>query len=182
MQHLIDRQGPVPRLVLDAADDDGLADKHISVAIGSLKISHITGAEPNTAHASHRLVRIHPPRWRQGEAVALAKLPICPSNQLVPSSQACYYFLLWSKACIPGCMHAGDFGEFELSFLSADIERRVIDRMQRSMSGNMASLMQLTRSTHRQVVPFGLSQDSVRAHSVKPLWRDAIAAGAAMVC
>jgi hypothetical protein len=79
-------------------------------------------------------------------------------------------------------MHAGDFGKFELSFLSADIERRVIDRMQTLMSGNMASLMQLTRSTHRQVFPFGLSQDSVRAQSVRPLWRHAIAAGAAMVC
>ena len=51
-------------------------------------------------------------------------------------------------------MHAGDFGNFQLSFLSADIERRVVDHMQTLMSGNMASLMQLTRSTHRQVVPF----------------------------
>ena len=79
-------------------------------------------------------------------------------------------------------MHAGDFGKFELSFLSADIERRVIDRMQTLMSGNMASLMQFTRSTHRQVFPFSLFQDSMRAPSVRPLWRHAIAAGAAMVC
>ena len=179
MQQLIDRRGAVPRLVLDAAHNHTM-DVRISIAIDSLKLSDITGAEPSIVQTSHRVVRIHPSRWRQGEAVAIAKLPICPSIQLVPSSQACCCFLLWSKACISGCMHAGDFGNFTLSFLSADIERRVVNHMQTLMSGNMASLMQLTRSTHRQVVPFlkTTCANSPSGHC----GGHAIAAGAAMVC
>ena len=52
--------------------------------------------------------------------------------------------LLWSKACIPGCTHAGDFTSFKLRFISADIEQRVVDKMLYLMSSNMASLMHAT--------------------------------------
>ena len=66
-------------------------------------------------------------------------------------------------------MHAGDFGSYELTFLSTDIEQKAVDKVLEIMSSNMAALMQLTRSSHAQVVPFGLSQDSMHKQSVQPL-------------
>ncbi|CAK0731510.1 hypothetical protein CVIRNUC_000004 [Coccomyxa viridis] len=109
MQQLIDRRGAVPRLVLDAAHNHTM-DVRIKQAIGSLQPSDIIAAEPSTAHAFHRLVRIHPTRWRQG-----------------------------------------DFGSYELTFLSTDIEQKVVDKVLEIMSSNMAALMQLTRSSHAQL-------------------------------
>ncbi len=50
-------------------------------------------------------------------------------------------------------MHAGDFGSYELTFLSTDIEQKVVDKVLEIMSSNMAALMQLTRSSHAQVFP-----------------------------
>ena len=75
MLQLIGRRGPVPRLVLDYAHEDG-ADAEIREAIGALMASDIKAARPSTAQASHRLVLIHPPGWRQGEAAPLSLLEL----------------------------------------------------------------------------------------------------------
>ncbi|CAK0747369.1 hypothetical protein CVIRNUC_001760 [Coccomyxa viridis] len=66
MQQLIGRRGPVPRLVLDYAHHDG-ADAETQNAIGEVEASDIKAARPDTTQASHRLVLIHPPGWRQGD-------------------------------------------------------------------------------------------------------------------
>ena len=75
MQQLIGRRGPVPRLVLDYAHHDG-ADAETQNAIGEVEASDIKAARPDTTQASHRLVLIHPPGWRQGGTAPLSQLEI----------------------------------------------------------------------------------------------------------
>ena len=71
MQQLIGRRGAVPRLVLDDAHAVGV-DVQIRKAIAKLQASDVKAAIPSTTQACHRLVRIHSPGWRQGEAAALS--------------------------------------------------------------------------------------------------------------
>ena len=73
MQQLIGRRGAVPRWVLDKANNE-TADAQIDRAIENLKADEITAKAPSTSQSSHRIVRIDPVGWRQGEAAALARL------------------------------------------------------------------------------------------------------------
>ncbi|CAL8466521.1 g6057 [Coccomyxa elongata] len=63
MLQLIAKRGEVPHYVLDKADQR-LMDNSIDTAIESLKVEDIIAAAPGTT--SHRIAKIHPPHWRDG--------------------------------------------------------------------------------------------------------------------
>ena len=54
---------------------------------------------------------------------------------------------------------AGDFYNFELSFLSRDIERRVTKKILRDMKLNVASLIQVVDGSESQVLRWPFSSD-----------------------
>lgn len=68
MLQLISTRGEVPRDVLEKADQRFM-DNSIDSAIESLNVEDIAVAaiENLTEQASHRIAKIHPPHWRDGE-------------------------------------------------------------------------------------------------------------------
>ena len=52
---------------------------------------------------------------------------------------------------ISGCMLAGDFENHELTFLSTEIHLKVVQMLLDEMSNDMATLVQLTQSSHAKV-------------------------------
>ncbi|CAL8471211.1 g10753 [Coccomyxa elongata] len=81
-------------------------DTSIDTAIESLKLEDITAAAPGTTQASHRIARIHPPHWRDG-----------------------------------------NFGQYNLSFLSTDIEEKVAVKMLQIVANDLSRLMILTSAS-----------------------------------
>ncbi|CAK0748564.1 hypothetical protein CVIRNUC_001842 [Coccomyxa viridis] len=68
LQQLIGRRGAVPRLVLDHAHQVRI-DLRIQDAVGSLQEDDVRAFSPYADRISHRLARIHPPGWKQGDFV-----------------------------------------------------------------------------------------------------------------
>ena len=62
---------------LRAGRHDQEMDVEIADAIRHLTIEDVTAAAPGTAQASHRIVKIHPHRWRQGEASSSQAVVVC---------------------------------------------------------------------------------------------------------
>ena len=77
---------------------------------------------------------------------------------------------------ISGCMHAGNFETYELTFLSTDIHLRVLQKLLDDMSDDEAAWLQLTQKSPAQVLFFSAPQDGMVKQSLWPLWQHAIAA------
>ena len=56
---------------------------------------------------------------------------------------------------------AGNFSDCELTFISSEVRQKVVKRLLRMASSNLANIMQATRTKPAQVIPFGLSQTRV---------------------
>lgn len=52
---------------------------------------------------------------------------------------------------------AGNFSDYELTFLSTEVQQKVVKRLLRMASSNSANTMQATHTRPAQVIPFGLS-------------------------
>ena len=78
---------------------------------------------------------------------------------------------------ISGCMLAGDFERYKLTFLSTDIHLRVLQKLLDEFSNDMAALLRFTQSPDAQVTFFSNPYVGMVKRSVWPLWQHAITAG-----
>lgn len=75
MEELVLKRGAVPRIVLTAGLQRTI-DMSIMMAINSLEMRDVISASPS-ARPSHKILRIHPHKWREGRKDPVRSQTVC---------------------------------------------------------------------------------------------------------
>ena len=76
LEELVLKRGAVPRFVLTAGLQN-TTDENIAHAIMDVSMQDLAKAAPGTSRASHRIAKIHPPKWREGRKDPVRSSTVC---------------------------------------------------------------------------------------------------------